>query len=124
MMVGDQNRRLLIDEMLEAKTEHEVDAAEKAADEWLAQNPADLQVLSTCERLAEVRSRLQGRRWKVRSLSLAASEIAFALAGSISFVFTDSWALAAVVAFVAGVDVAFWIWDANGLFGSESDPNS
>jgi hypothetical protein len=124
MMVGSQYGRLLLGEKLEANPEHKVDVAKKAADEWLAQNPADLQVLRACERLAETRSWLKGRRWKVRSLSLAASAIAFALAESISFVFTDSRVLAAVVGFVAGVDVAFWMWDANGLFGSENDPNS
>ena len=123
-MIGDQNGKLLLDEMLEPNPDHKVDAAERAADEWLAQNPADLQVLSACELLAEARSRLQGCQWKVRSLSLAASAIAFAVAGFISFVLTDSWALAAVVGFVAAVDLAYWIWDANGLFGSESDPNS
>jgi len=119
-----QDHRSLIDQVLEARTEREIDAAEEAADEWLDRNPSDLQVVIACERLAEKRHKLRDPRRKVRRVSLVTSTTALVLVGLLSFALTGSWLLAAVIGVVAGIDVACWVRDAGTLLTSGIDSDA
>ncbi len=51
-MSKDQERQKLVKQMLRATTEEEVEAATKAAKEWLKKYPDDLKVLLAGEQLA------------------------------------------------------------------------
>ena len=46
----NQDRGALIDRMLEARSEQEVEAAEKGAEGWLKENPDDVRVVAASER--------------------------------------------------------------------------
>jgi Flp pilus assembly protein TadB len=119
-----QDHRSLIDQVLEARTEREIDAAEEAADKWLDSNPSDLQVVIARERLAEKRHKLRDPRRKVRRVSLVTSTTALVLVGLLSFALTGSWLLAAVIGVVAGIDVACWVRDAGTLLTSGIDSDA
>ncbi len=67
----DEERRVLIDHMLEARNESEVETAEKAADEWLKDNPGDIRVIAAHERLAERGSRVRDPERKANRAALA-----------------------------------------------------
>ena len=51
-MSKDQERQKLVKQMLRATTEEEIEAATKAAKEWLKKYPDDLKVLLAGEQLA------------------------------------------------------------------------
>jgi hypothetical protein len=46
----NQDRGALIDRMLEARSEQEVEAADKGAEGWLKENPDDVRVVAASER--------------------------------------------------------------------------
>lgn len=116
-----RDRSLLIEQMVKAKTVHELDAAEKAADGWLDEYPNDLQVVLVRERLDESSSKLQDPRRTVNKLSLAACAIVFVFAGLLCYALTTHVSLSAVVGLIAGIDVACWIRDAGGWISSTTN---
>jgi hypothetical protein len=53
----NEDRGALIDRMLEARSEQEVEAAEKDAEGWLKENPCDIRVIAASGRLAKTGAR-------------------------------------------------------------------
>ena len=53
----NQDRGVLIDRMLEARSEQEVEAAKKDAEGWLEENPGDVRGMAASEQLAETGAR-------------------------------------------------------------------
>ncbi|CAN5242526.1 hypothetical protein BH24ACT19_BH24ACT19_19550 [soil metagenome] len=75
----------MIDRMLGARNEREVEAEEEAADEWLKDNPGDIRVIAAHERLAERGVRVRDPERKVNRVTLAVFAAVFssvALVGS------------------------------------------
>ncbi len=55
----NQDRGALIDQMLEARSVQEGEAAEKDAEGWLKENPDDVRVIAASERRAKTGARVR-----------------------------------------------------------------
>ena len=73
----NEDRGALIDRMLEARNEQEVEAAEKDAEGWLKENPDDIRVIAASERLARTGARVRDPERRAERLSLLIFAVVF-----------------------------------------------
>ena len=106
-----QDRGAPIDQMLEARSVQDGEAAEKYAEGWLKENPDDVRVTAAGERLAKTGMRARDPERGTNRLSLYVFVVVFTLEALAAGALTDS--LYAVLA--AGVLVALllteFVWE-------------
>ncbi len=110
MSTRDEERRTLIDGMLEARTAREVEAAEKAADEWLKDNPGDIRVMAADERLAGTGAAARDPERKVDRTTLAVLAVVFSSVALAAGVLTGSWYAALAAGFLVALPVTELVW--------------
>lgn len=110
MVTRDEERRALIDVMLEARTAGEVEAAEKAADEWLKDNPGDIRVMAADERLAGTGAAVRVPERKVDRVTLAALAVVFSSVALAAGALTGSWYAALAAGFLVALPVTELVW--------------
>ena len=110
MSTRDEERRALIDVMLEARTAREVKAAEKAADEWLEDNPGDIRVMAADERLAGTGVAVREPERKVDRATLAVLSVVFSSVALAAGALTGSWYAALAAGFLVALPVAELVW--------------
>lgn len=110
MNVEQGNRDLLIDQILNARTQQEVDAAEKAAREWLDKNPDDIRIIAAQERLEKARAKLEDKERKINRTSLLAFVTTSLIVGLVTLAISGTWVLAATVGLVTGLYAASEVW--------------
>ena len=79
MGTRDEERRALIERMLGARREREIEAAAEVADEWLEDNPGDIRVIAAHERLDERGDRVRDPERKIDRVTLAVFAAVFSL---------------------------------------------
>ena len=79
MGTRDEERRALIERMLGARSEREIEAAAEVADEWLEDNPGDIRVIAAHERLDERGDRVRDPERKIDRVTLAVFAAVFSL---------------------------------------------
>ncbi len=91
----NEDRGALIDRMLEARSEQEVEAAEEDAEGWLKENPDDIRVIAASERLAKTGARARDPGRRADRLSLSVFAVVFAsvalAAGALTGTLTRRW---------------------------------
>ena len=97
-----QDRGELIDQMLEARSVQDGEAAEKYAEGWLKENPDDVRVIAASERLAKTGMRARDPERRTNRLSLSVFVVVFTLEALAAGALTDSL----YVVLAAGVLVA------------------
>ncbi len=110
MSTRDEERRTLIDGMLEARTAREVEAAEKAADEWLKDNPGDIRVMAADERLAGTAAAVRDPERKVDRVTLAILAVVFSSVALAAGALTGSWYAALAAGFLVALPVTELVW--------------
>ena len=100
----------MIDGMLEARTAREVEAAEKAADEWLKDNPGDIRVMAADERLAGTGAAARDPERKVDRVTLAVLAVVFSSVALAAGVLTGSWYAALATGFLVALPVTELVW--------------
>ena len=96
--------------MLDARTKQEVEAAEKAAHGWLAENPGDVRVIAAQERLDKTRAKLEDKERRINKLSLLAFVATSSIVGFLTLTFSGTWVLATAVGLVIGLGGASEVW--------------
>ena len=108
--VEQNSRTLLIDQILDARTKQDVEAAEKAAHEWLGENPDDIRIIAAQERLDETRVKLEDRERRITRISLLAFVATSLIVGFLTLAFSGMWILAAALGPVIGLWVTSEVW--------------
>ena len=86
----NQDRVALIDRMLEASSEQEVEVAEKDAEGWIKENPDDVRVIAAGERLDEKGARARDPERGYNRPSLSVFVVVFTLVTLAVGALTDS----------------------------------
>jgi hypothetical protein len=86
----NQDRGALIDQMLEARSVQEGEAAEKDAEGWLKVNPDDVRVIAASERRAKTGARVRDPERGYNRLSLSVFVVVFTLVALAAGALTDS----------------------------------
>ncbi len=107
----DEERRVLIDHMLEARNESEVETAEKAADEWLKDNPGDIRVIAAHERLAERGSRVRDPERKANRAALAVFAALFSSVALVADTLTGNPYAALAAGLLVTLPVTELVWE-------------
>lgn len=93
-----EQRKALIDQMVNARTIEEVQEAEEAAKTWLSNHPDDLQVIAACEHLDEAKYKADNpiSWWStiVAFIGLFVGVMAFIVIALLIGTNTGNWALA------------------------------
>ncbi len=110
MSTRDEERRKLIDVMLGARTAREVESAEKAADEWLKDNPGDIRVMAADERLARTGAAARDPERKADRATLAVLAGVFSSVTLMAGVLTGSWYAALAAGFLVALPVTELVW--------------
>lgn len=110
MSMRDEERRALIDVMLEARTAREVKAAEKTADDWLKDNPGDIRVIAANERLAGTSVAARDPERKVDQGTLAVLTVVFSSVALAAGALTGSWYAALAAGFLIALPVTELVW--------------
>ena len=108
--VEQNSRTLLIDQILGARTKQDIEAAEKAAHEWLGENPDDRRIIAAQERLDETRAKLEDRERRITRISLLAFVATSLIVGFLTLAFSGMWILAAALGPVIGLWVTSEVW--------------
>jgi hypothetical protein len=107
---NQQARGALIDRMLEARSEPEVEAAENVAEGWLKENPDDVRVIVASERPAETGARgrdpERGANWS----SLFVFVVVFTLVAPTAGALTDSLYAALVAGVLVALPLTEFVW--------------
>jgi len=107
----DEERRALIDRMLGARTEREVEAAEEAADEWLKDNPGDTRVIAAHERLAERADRVRDPERKVNRVTIVVFAAVFSSVALVAGTLTGNLYAALAAGFLVTLPVTELVWE-------------
>ncbi len=86
----NQDRGALIDQMLEARSVQDGEAAEKDAEGWLKENPDDVRVIAASERRAKPGARVRDPERGANRLSLSVFVVVFTLVALAAGALTDS----------------------------------
>lgn len=86
----NQDRGALIDQMLEARSVQDGEAAEKDAEGWLKENPDDVRVIAASERRAKTGARVRDPERGANRLSLSVFVVVFTLVALAAGALTDS----------------------------------
>lgn len=106
----DEERRALIDRMLGARNESEMEAAEEAADEWLKDNPCDIRVIAAHERLDEKGERVRDPERKVNRVTLAVFAAVFSSVALVADTLTGNPYVALAAGFLVTLPVTELVW--------------
>ncbi len=111
MDARDEERRALIERMLGARNEREVEAAEEIADEWLKDNPGDIRVIAAHERLDERGDRVRDPERKINQVTLAVFAAVFSVVALIGGALTGSVYAALAAGFLITLPVTELVWE-------------
>ena len=110
----DDQRRVLITRMLEAKSLKEVEAADKNAERWMATHPQDLQVIAARERLDKTGAKLREPKRGVKRAGWVAFAVTFAAFTLLIGTYTDRWGVAVLSALLLGEIATYSVWFVGG----------
>lgn len=110
MDTRDEERRVLIDRMLEARNEREIEAAEEVADEWLKDNPGDIRVIVAHERLDERGDRVRDPERKINRVTLAVFAAVFLSVALVAGTLTGNIYAALAAGFLVTLPVTELVW--------------
>ncbi len=105
-----EEQRALIDRMLGARTGSEVEAAERAADEWLKDNPRGVRVMAAHERLDERGERARDPEREINRKTLAVFAAVFSSVAFAGVVLTGSVYAALAAGFLLALPTAEFVW--------------
>ena len=106
-----EDRGALIDRMLEARSEQEVEAAEKDAEGWLKENPYDIRVIAASERLAKTGARARDPERGANRLSLSVFVVVFTLVALAAGALTDSLYAALAAGVLVALPLTEFVWE-------------
>lgn len=107
----NEYRGALIDRMLEARSEQEVEAAEKDAEGWLKENPDDIRVIAASERLAKTGARVRDPERRAEWLSLSVFAVVFAPVALAAGALTNSLYAALAAGLLAALPLTELFWE-------------
>ena len=111
MDTRDEERRALIERMLGARNQREVEAAEEVADEWLKDNPGDIRVIAAHERLDERGDRVRDPERKINRVTLAVFAVVFSLVALVGGALTGNIYAALAAGFLVTLPVTELVWE-------------
>jgi hypothetical protein len=114
-----EKQRTLVDTMTSAKTKEEITEAQREAELWLEQNPADTDVAVAKQTLDEKAEKLDDPEHKANKATWVTLALAIPLAVVVSLMFSVSWGAAVVIGVYVGMEIAWWVWELVGA-GAES----
>lgn len=123
MGVRDEERRALIERMLGARSEREIEEAAEVADEWLKDNPGDIWVIAAHERLDERGDRVRDPERKVNQVTLAVFAAVFSSVALVAGTLTGNVYAALAAGFLVALPVTELVWEMlheRSLDGAES----
>jgi len=97
--------------MTSAKTKEEITEAQREADLWLEQNPADTDVAVAKQTLDEKAEKLDDPEHKANKATWIALALAIPLAVVVALMFSVSWGVAVVIGAYVGMEIAWWVWE-------------
>ena len=101
----------LIDRMLEARSDQEVEAAEKDAEGRLKENPEDVRVIAASERLDKTDARARDLERGANRLSLPVFVVVFTLVALAAGALTDSLYAALAVGVLVTLPLTEFVWE-------------
>ncbi len=107
----NEDRGALIDRMLEARSEQEVEAAEEDAEGWLKENPDDIRVIAASERLAKTGARARDPERRANRLSLSVFAVVFASVALAAGALTGSPYAALAAGLLVAVPLTELVWE-------------
>ncbi len=107
----NRDRGALIDRMLEARSEQEMETAEKDAEGWLKENPDDVRVIVASERLAKTGVRARGPERGANRLLLYVFVVVFTLVALAVGALTDSLYAALAVGVLIALPLTEFVWE-------------
>ncbi len=111
MGARDEERRALIDRMLGARNEREIEVAEEVADEWLKDNPGDIRVIAAHERLDERGERVRDPERKINRVTLAVFVAVFSSVALVADTLTGNPYAALAAGFLVTLPVTELVWE-------------
>ncbi|CAA9449971.1 MAG: hypothetical protein AVDCRST_MAG37-2222 [uncultured Rubrobacteraceae bacterium] len=111
MDVRDEERRVLIDRMLRARTDREVDAASEAADDWLKTHPGDIRVMAAHERLDERGDRVRDPERRINRVTFTVFVGVFSAVALAGHALTANLYAALAAGFLITLPVTELVWE-------------
>lgn len=108
--MSDEERTSLINTMLSARTEEEISEAEKAADKWLEENPADDRVIVARERLESTARKRRDPERIPNRLSVIALLAAALVSGLVVAIGTGDLGTTLQISLVVGLSSGACVW--------------
>ena len=106
----NQDRRALINRMLEVRSDQEVEAAEKDAEGWLKENPGDVRVIAASERPVKTGARARDPERGANWSSLFVFVVVFTLVAPTAGALTDSLYAALVAGVLVALPLTEFVW--------------
>jgi hypothetical protein len=107
----NRDRGALVDRMLEARSEQEMEAAETDAEGWLKENPDDVRVIVASERPAKTGVRARDPERGTNRLLLSVFVVVFTLVALAMGALTDSHYAALAAGVLIALPLTEFVWE-------------
>jgi hypothetical protein len=107
----NQDRGALIDRMLEARSEQEVEAAEKGAEGWFKENPDDVRVVAASERPPKTGARARDPERRASRLSPSLFVVVFTPVALAAGALTGNLDAALVAGVLVALPLTGFVWE-------------